>query len=110
MYCHKITSFGPVYLRVIGPPHSPLNLTIEQYCNMILITAPALSEDTTEVYVEIKRDNNTMFNITKSAFPVDISAKLFEDRNERYKIILYNKNPAGLSQPFEMNLLFSKST
>ena len=109
VYCHKITSFGPVYLRVIGPPPS-LNLTIEQYCNMILITAPALSEDTTEVYVEIIRDNNTMFDITKSSFPIYLLAKLFEDCNERYKIILYNKNPAGLSQPFEMNLLLSKST
>ena len=55
-----------------------------------------MSEDTTEVYVEIIRDNNTMFDITKSSFPIFISAKLFEDRNEQYKIILYNKNPAGL--------------
>ena len=59
-----------------------------------------MSEDTTEVYVEIIRDNNTMFDITKSSFPIFISAKLFEDRNEQYKIILYNKNPAGLWNVF----------
>ena len=47
VYCNKITSFGPVFLRVIGPPHSPLNLTIEKFCNMIVITGLTLSEDTT---------------------------------------------------------------
>ena len=108
MYCHKITSFGPVYLQVIGPPYSPLNLTIEQYCDMIVITGPVLSEDATEVYIEIQRDNDTTFNITKSTFPVNISAAVFENYNERYKIIVYNKNPAGLSQPYETDLLFSK--
>ena len=110
VYCHKITSFGPVFLQVIGPPRSPLNLTIEQYCNMIAITGPALSEDVAEIYIEIMKDNNTTFNITKSLFPIYISAKLFEDRNARYKIIVYNRNPAGLSQPYEMDLLFSESS
>ena len=111
VYCHnKITSFGPVYLQVIGPPHSPLNLTIEQYCDMIVITGPVLSEDTTEVYIEIQRDNDTVFNVSKSGFPVYISAAVFEDHNERYRIIVYNKNPAGLSQPYEKDLLFSKSS
>ena len=56
------------------------------------------------------QDNDTTFNITKSTFPVNISAAVFEDHHILYKVIVYNKNPAGLSQPYEMDLLlFSKS-
>ena len=45
-----------------------------------------------------------------SAFPVNILAAVFEDPHKLYKVIVYNKNPAGLSQPYEMDLLFSKSS
>ena len=110
VYCHKITSFGSVYLQLIGPPHCPLNLTIEQYCNMIVITGPALFEDTTEVYIVVIRDNDTTFNISKSTFPVNTSATVFADRNEWYKIMVYNKNPAGMRQSYEIDLLFSQSS
>ena len=55
------------------------------------------------------QDNDTTFNITKSTFPVNISAAVFEGHHKQYKLIVYNKNPAGLSQPYEMDLLFSKS-
>ena len=58
----------------------------------------------------MNQDNDTTFNITTSTFPVNISADIFEDCNEQYKVIVYNKNPAGLSQPYEMDLLFSKSS
>ena len=56
------------------------------------------------------QDNDTTFNITKSTFPVNISAAVFEDCNEQYKVTVYNKNQAGLSQLYEMDLLFSKSS
>ena len=58
----------------------------------------------------MSQDNDTTFNITMSAFPVNISAAVFEDHHKLYKVIVYNKNPAGLSQPYEMDLLFSKSS
>ena len=48
----------------------------------------------------MNQDNNTTFNITMSAFPVNISAAVFEDPHKLYKVIVYNKNPAGLSQPY----------
>ena len=53
------------------------------------------------------QDNDTMFNIAKSTF---LSAAVFEDCNEQYKVTVYNKNQAGLSQLYEMDLLFSKSS
>ena len=81
-----------------------------QYCDGIIING-SWSEDTTEVYIEImNQDNDTTFNVTMSAFSVNISAAVFEDLHKLYKVIVYNKNPAGLSQPYEMDLLFSKSS
>ena len=107
---HNKFCFDPVYLQVIGPPHSPQNLTIEQYCNMLVINGTILSEDTTEVYIEIMSDNDIIYNMSEVTFPVIISSNIFEDHHKLYKIIVYNKNPAGLSQPYEMDLLFSKSS
>ena len=58
----------------------------------------------------MSQDNDTTFNITMSVFPINISAAVFEDPHKLYKVIVYNKNPAGLSQSYEMDLLFSKSS
>ena len=107
---HNKSCFGPVYLQVIGPPSSPLNLTIQQYCNMIVINGPVLSEDTTEVYIEIMSGNDIIYKMSEVAFPVNISSNIFEDHHKLYKIVVYNKNPSGLSEPYEMDLLFSKSS
>ena len=104
------TCFDPVYLRVIGPPSSPQNLTIDQHCNLIVINETILSEHTTEVYIEIMRDNDIIYEMSEATYPVNISSIIFEDHHKLYKIIVYNKNPAGLSQPYKMDLLlFSKS-
>ena len=35
---------------------------------------------------------------------------MFEDHHKIYKVIVYNNNPVGLSEPYEMDLLFSKSS
>ena len=106
---HNKSCFDPVYLQVIGPPRSPQNLTLEQYCNMIVITGPVFSKDTTEVYIEIMSDNDIIYNMSEVAFPVNISSIIFEDPHKLYKVIVYNKNPAGLSHPYDTDLLFSKS-
>ena len=106
---HIKSCFDPVYLRVIGPPHSPQKLTIDQYCNMIVINETILSEDTTEVYIEILSDNDMIYNMSGATYPINISSIIFKDHHKLYKVIAYNKNPAGLSQPYEMDLLFSKS-
>ena len=48
--------------------------------------------------------------MSKVNFPVNISSIIFEDHHKLYKVIVYNKNPAGLSEPYEMYLVFSKSS
>ena len=44
--------------------------------------------------------------MNETTFPVNISSIIFED-HKLYKVI---ENLAGLSQPYEMSLLFSKSS
>ena len=60
---HNKFCFDPVYLQVIRPPHSPQNLTIDQYCNTIVINETILSEDSTEVYIEILSDNDIIYKL-----------------------------------------------
>ena len=54
--------------------------------------------------------NNIVFSKNENVFPVNISESVFEDRHKYYKLAVYNKNPAGLSQEyFEMDLHFKDS-
>ena len=41
-----------------------------------------------------------MFSKNESVLPVNISESVFEDHHKYYKIVLYNKNPTGLSQQY----------
>ena len=51
-----------------------------------------------------------MFSKNESMFPVNISESVFKDHHKYYKIVVYNKNPTGLSQQyFEMDIHFKDS-
>ena len=93
---------------LIGLPPSPHNLTRVTYCDKIVITGP-WSENTTAIYIKIIQGNNIVFSKNKSVLPVNISESVFKDHHKYYKIVVYNKNPTGLSQQyFEMDLQFGK--
>ena len=120
-----INCYNPVFLTVIGKsklsdkdcddlsfigfPPSPHNLTREIYCDRIVITGP-WSENTTAIYIKIIHRNDVVFSKNESMFPVNISESVFGDHHKYYKIVIYNKNPAGLNQQyFEMDLHFKDS-
>ena len=51
-----------------------------------------------------------MFSKNESTFPINISESVFENHHKYYKILVYNKNPVGLSQQyFEIDLHFKDS-
>ena len=96
-------------LKFIGFPPSPHNLTREIYCDRIVITGP-WSENTTTIYIKIIHRNDVVFSKNESVFPVNISESVFKDHHKYYKIVVYNKNPTGLSQQyFEMDLHILKT-
>ena len=74
------------------------NITIELYCNMIVINE-VLFKDITAIYIGITTDNDMIYNMSEVTFLVIISVTVFEDHYKLYKVIMY---PAGVSQAYEI--------